>query len=416
MAPGDRPGVSCTQCHAGATVNSFGGNIRVAFPNGLTYTPGQTQDLTVTVSDPAAVVYGFEMTARQDAAPGSAQAGAFTAASGQRIVCSDNQAQPASGCGGNGVQWIEHSAPSMTGVFTVRWTAPAAGAGNVHIYVSGNAANGDNTSRGDHIYSAEYVLVPASTATTGVPTIRSVAPSVGGGTSIQSGSWITITGSNFAASDTTWDKSIVDSVYPTTLGGVTVAIDGKPAPISFVNAGQINALAPLDPLIGPASVVVSNATGSSAPASVQMDAESPGFFTFNNKYVAGLVLDSATAYQYLAPSGSLGSDAQSRAAKAGDTILLYGSGFGRTVTVLNPYMSSSVAYPLAHTGSDITLPTTTVTIGGQNAQVTFAGLVSPGVYQLNVVVPQGVAAGDQPVVLKLLSGPATTQQVFIPIQ
>jgi uncharacterized protein (TIGR03437 family) len=128
------------------------------------------------------------------------------------------------------------------------------------------------------------------------------------------------------------------------------------------------------------------------------------------------VLDSPTAFQYLAPAGSLGSGVQSRAAKAGDTILLYGTGFGRTTTLLNPSMSASVAYPLAHTGADITLPTTTVTIGGQPAQVTFAGLVGPGLYQLNVVVPQ-VAAGDQPVVLKLLSGGAsTTQQVFIPVQ
>lgn len=417
MAPGDRPGVSCAGCHVGAAINSMGGNIKVAFPNGLSYTPGQAQDLTVTISDPASVVYGFEMTARPDNAPNSGPAGSFTAGTGQRIVCSDNQAQPAGGCGGNGIQWIEHSTPSMTGVFTVRWTPPSAGAGNVHIYVSGNAANGDNTSRGDHIYSAEYVLVPASTATTGVPVIRSVAPAVGGGSAIESGSWITITGSNFAASDTTWDKSITtDNVYPTTLGGVTVSINGKPAPISFVNATQINALAPLDPAIGPASVIVSNATGSSAAATAQLDAQSPGFFTFADKYVAALVLDTgANSFQYLAPAGSLGGGVQSRAAKAGDTILLYGTGFGRTTTLLNPIMAASVAYPLAHTGADIQAPTTTVTIGGQAAQVTFAGIVSPGVYQLNVVVPQ-VAAGDQAVVLKLLSGPTTTQQVFIPVQ
>jgi uncharacterized protein (TIGR03437 family) len=414
MAPLDRPGISCTQCHAGVP-NSGGGNIRIAFPNGLSYTPGQAQTLTVTVSDATAAVYGFELTARMDNAPSTAQAGAFTAGTGQRIVCSDNQVQPAGGCGGSGIQWIEHSTPSLSGIFTVQWTPPSAGAGNVHFFVSGNAANGDNTPRGDHIYSAEYVLVPASTATTGVPTITAVGPAAGSGTTIQSCSWITITGTNFGTGQTTWDNAIVDNVYPTTLGGVTVSINGKPAPVSFVSATQINALAPLDPTVGPVPVVVSNATGSSTPSTVQIDAATPGFFTFNNKYVAGIVLDSGTAFQDLAPAGSLGSTVQSRAAKAGDTILLYGSGFGRTQTLLNPSMSASVAYPLAHTGPDITLPAATVTIGGQNAQVTFAGLVSPGLYQLNVVVPT-VAAGDQPVVLKLLSGPATTQQVFIPVQ
>jgi uncharacterized protein (TIGR03437 family) len=415
MAPGDRPGVSCTVCHVGAAVNSGGGSVHVAFPNGLTYTPGQPQDLTVTVSDPAAVVFGFEMTARADAAPNTTQAGAFTAGTDQRIVCADSQVQPASGCAGSGIQWIEHSKPSVSGVFSVRWTPPSAGAGNVHVYVSGNAANGDNTSRGDHIYSAEYVLVPASTVTAGAPTIRSVAPAVGGGSTIESCSWVTVAGTNFGTGQTTWDNAIVDNVFPTTLGGVTVSINGKPAPISFVSPTQINALAPLDNNIGPASVVVTNAAGSSAPASVQEDIAAPGFFTFSDRYVAGLVLDSATSYQYLAPAGSLGSSVQSRAAKAGDTILLYGTGFGRTTTPLNPFMSASVALPLAHTGADITAPTATVTIGGQAAQVTFAGVVAPGLYQLNVVVPQ-VPAGDQAVVLKLLSGPSTTQQVFIPVQ
>jgi uncharacterized protein (TIGR03437 family) len=38
------------------------------------------------------------------------------------------------------------------------------------------------------------------------------------------------------------------------------------------------------------------------------------------------------------------------------------------------------------------------------------------VYQINVVVPQGVASGDQPVTMKLLSGPSVPQTVFVPIQ
>ena len=68
MAPGDRPGQACTVCHGGAAnpVNSFGGNVRITFPNGLTYTPGQAQDLTVTVSDSSAATFGFELTARSD--------------------------------------------------------------------------------------------------------------------------------------------------------------------------------------------------------------------------------------------------------------------------------------------------------------------------------------------------------------
>jgi uncharacterized protein (TIGR03437 family) len=38
-----------------------------------------------------------------------------------------------------------------------------------------------------------------------------------------------------------------------------------------------------------------------------------------------------------------------------------------------------------------------VNIGGVAANVTFAGLVSPGEFQFNVVVPASLANGDQPI-------------------
>jgi uncharacterized protein (TIGR03437 family) len=42
--------------------------------------------------------------------------------------------------------------------------------------------------------------------------------------------------------------------------------------------------------------------------------------------------------------------------------------------------------------------TVTVTVGGVAALVDFAGLVAPGLDQINVVVPAGLPAGDQLVV------------------
>ena len=145
----------------------------------------------------------------------------------------------------------------------------------------------------------------------------------------------------------------------------------------------------------------------------------PGLFTFpqnQGRYAAAVVLDSASTFEYLAPAGLLGGSVQSRPAKAGDTILFYGTAFGPTATPLNPAMAASVAYPLAHTGPDITAPLAHITIGGQAAPLQFCGIVSPGVYQINAVVPQGVSSGDQEVKLTLLSGPSSPQTVFVPIQ
>jgi uncharacterized protein (TIGR03437 family) len=420
-APGDKPGVACTQCHVGTPLNGGGGSAQIVFPNGLTYTPGQTQTLSVVIMDAVAATYGFEMTARMDSAPATQQAGTFTPGPTQKVVCSDNQVRPAGGCGGSGIEWIEHTQPSFSNTIQVQWTPPAAASGNVHIYVACNATNGDNTRLGDHIYTANYVLTPASTATSGVPTVSAVVNAASGAATGEAGSWVTITGTNFGTTTTTWDNALNGIVYPTTLAGTTVAIDGRPAPISVVTSTQINALVPLTSTQGNVNVVVSNSVGSSKPATLTLATTSPGLFTFSQnqgRYAAAVVLDSSATngYQYLAPAGMLGSSAPSRPAKAGDTVLIFGTGFGPTTTVLNPELAASVAYPLAHSGGDITKPLAQVTIGGQAAQLLFCGIVSPGVYQINAVVPQGVSSGDQQMQVTLLSGAAVPQTVYVPIQ
>jgi len=421
MAPGDRPGQACTVCHGGAAnpVNSFGGNVRITFPNGLTYTPGKAQDLTVTVSDSSAATFGFELTARSDNAPSSAPAGTFSAGADQRVICSDGQITPSGGCtAGTGLSWIEHTAPSMTGVWTVHWSPPATASGPVHLFIAGNATNGDNRPTGDHIYAADYVLLPASVAMTGIPVISSIEGSAGATGSIQSSSWVTIRGSNFgAAAGTDWTKLISsDNVYPTTVGGVTVMINGKPAPISFVNDNQINAIVPQDTAVGSVQVIVSNATGLSSPKTVEMAADAPGFFTLDGRHVAGVVVDGAGGSALLAPAGSI-SGTTSRAAKAGETVTLFGSGFGRIQGAINPSLAQSFAIPLAHTTGDFQSTQAVLTIGGQPANISFIGMVSPGLYQINATVPQGLSAGDQLVVLTLLGGDSTGKQsVAIPIQ
>jgi uncharacterized protein (TIGR03437 family) len=42
-------------------------------------------------------------------------------------------------------------------------------------------------------------------------------------------------------------------------------------------------------------------------------------------------------------------------------------------------------------------PLPVIKIGGADATVTFAGLVLPGEFQFNVVVPSGAPDGDQPI-------------------
>src|SRR5579864_6550960 len=112
IAPGDKPGVSCTQCHTGTPLNGGGGSVRLVLPNGLTYTPGQAQNINIVINDAIAAIYGFEITARLESGPNTQQAGGFVPAANQKVVCSNNAVEPDStGCGGKGIEWLEHSQP-----------------------------------------------------------------------------------------------------------------------------------------------------------------------------------------------------------------------------------------------------------------------------------------------------------------
>jgi uncharacterized protein (TIGR03437 family) len=91
----------------------------------------------------------------------------------------------------------------------------------------------------------------------------------------------------------------------------------------------------------------------------------------------------------------------------GETIVLYANGFG---SVTPPVISGSL-------NQNGTLPTTPrVIIANNPATVTFAGLVSPGLYQLNIVVPSGTPAGDDYIYVTYSGATTPTQAYFLTAQ
>jgi uncharacterized protein (TIGR03437 family) len=93
-------------------------------------------------------------------------------------------------------------------------------------------------------------------------------------------------------------------------------------------------------------------------------------------------------------------------AQPGETVVLYANGFGATSV---PVVAG------APTQSGVLLPLPVVTIGGTQASVQFAGLVSPGLFQFNVVVPPGAASGDIPLTAAF-GGMSTQSGVVIAVQ
>jgi uncharacterized protein (TIGR03437 family) len=423
--PSENGGATCATsgCHTGTANDPTNkGSVTVAFPNGLTYVPGVTQELSVTVADPATSqqAYGFQLTARLHS-NASTMAGSFVFTDSTTVLMCANPAnlqndfQPLcnsasiKGCSlsTTGVcparmtaQYMEHSysgylaslSPPHNGSYTYRfnWTPPPTNVGTVDIWVAGNAGvGGPPSEKGDHIYTNKYTLTPSAGGP--LPAISSAG--VVNGASFQPGvvpnSWITIQGTNLALATDTWEKAIVNGKLPTTLDGVTVTVGGQPAFVYFISPNQINALAP-NIGTGSVSVTVATPNGSSTAVTAVSASVSPAFFSWpNGQPVATHSADNSWAVKNGTFAGTT-----TVPAKPGEAIILWGTGFGPA----NPAAPVGVQVPsdkIYYTAAPVT-----VTINGTAAAV-YATALSPGyagLYQVVVTVPPGVANGDFPLV------------------
>ncbi len=193
----------------------------------------------------------------------------------------------------------------------------------------------------------------------------------------------------------------------TTLGGATVTVTdsagaSQPAELLYVSSGQINYIIP-DGLAAGAATVAFNSGSSTQNQQIQLGPVAPGMFTFNAAgLVAGSVLrvsgdGTQTPENYYQVDGS-GEAVPVPINLGPDTdqvfLLLYGTGFRAAGTA-----------------------NTTMTIGGQNAQVSFAGPQGAfaGLDQANVLVPRSLA-GSGSVKLFLTALEQTANTVNISVQ
>ena len=226
-----------------------------------------------------------------------------------------------------------------------------------------------------------YTLAPAGGAAN-APSITSVA-TAGGASAIAPNTWVEIKGANLAPSGSNriWQASdFVGSQLPTQLDGVSATVAGLAAYVYFVSPSQVNILTPPGALPSNAPVRITTGPNTSPAFDAKGKAAAPGFFTFTGtNYVAAVHQDGS----YVGPATLY--PGKSSPAKPGETILIYGNGFGKTT-------ANVVPGSLVQSGS-IT-PPPVVRLGNTVATVSFAGLVSPGLYQLNVVIPADAVDGD----------------------
>jgi uncharacterized protein (TIGR03437 family) len=269
-------------------------------------------------------------------------------------------------------------------------TAGFAGDGGPALKAQLVGANGMSVDSLGNIYFADGNRIRVLSAPIAGPRIDAavVAANFGGGVSIAPGTWLEIYGEKLAPTTQTWATSDFNgNVAPNSLGGVKILVGGQPAFIDVISPGQVNAQVPDGAGSGNVTVQVVNPTGSSDPVVMTAADRSPALlappsFTSGGRYFAAALYTDGTfaGKANLVPGGSF------RPGHSGDTVILYGVGFGGVSPVTPPGTIATQA---------TSLPSVVVTLGGVNAPVFYAGQAGNfvGLDQIYVTVPSGVS-GD----------------------
>ncbi len=369
------------------------------------------QTLKITITDSTERKYGFQLTARANSNPKTTPAGLLIPGTDgfTQTLCADGSNAPAAGCtakNGGTLQWIEHTlngyeasnATPGSYTYTVSWMPPTTNIGNVTLYAAGNAVTGALVVTGTETYLTSLQLTP-SAGGGNTPALSGVVSDASFAGPISTGSWVALFGSNLAPTGDSrlWNTSteIVNGKFPTSLDGTSVMIDNKPAAIEFISPGQVNIQPPDDTAVGPVPVVITTSGGTSTAFTATYAQFAPGLFP---GAAAPYVVAQHADNSYVTPTTQ---------AKPGETIILWGTGFGPA----SPAVPSGQVF----SGASALANNVTATIGGQTATVAFAGVVGAGLVQINVTVPTGAANGDAPVVLTVggVSTQATNNMISI---
>jgi uncharacterized protein (TIGR03437 family) len=198
-------------------------------------------------------------------------------------------------------------------------------------------------------------------------------------------------------SATTGAGQATGSTLPTEVNGVGVTINGTAVPVSFVSNTQVTFLVPATLSTGTAQIQTTNNGLTSAAVTVNVDPLAPAFFTIGTNATSGNAYVAAE-HAGGTPIGPAAIITNATPAEPGETITLSATGFG-------PTLSSGEALAV----------TPSILIDGISADVTFAGLVGPGMYQIKVQVPPNVRLGQDVLVVGLSGNFETQPNAFLTI-
>ena len=255
---------------------------------------------------------------------------------------------------------------------------PALGAGVNAIALTVDASGKINVV---DIYNDVRLLSPV------IPlTVANAASNIAG--SIAPGEIVTLYGSGLGPSQLVQAVAASDGSFGTQLANTVVTIGGIAAPLLYVWNTQTAAIVPYEVSGSTVSVSVTYQGKSAASTSVAVAAAAPAIFTS----------DSSGKGQAAAINPDNSINSANTPAHVGDVIVLFATGEGQTSPSGRDGQPATAPLPYP------VLPVT-VTIGGQTAQVQYAGGAPgevAGVMQINVQIPSGIQTGDAvPVVVQI---------------
>jgi len=314
----------------------------------------------------------------------------------------------------NAVLLATLSSDNDNGVWTGSWTPSSPQADvPVRVFASRGQAFGGISTPANSV--VDVVVLPANTNSAAQPlgAVNGASFDTSNPGLVVPGGYVSIFGARMAD-----NAAQGGAPLPFTLGGAQLLLAGQPLPLLFVNASQVNGVIPQsEPLYTNIQLVVQRGNSVSVPVSAYVTDLQPGIFTVaQNGQGQGAILINGTAL-VAGPSG-VGQQPVSR----GQYIQIYATGLG---AVVGPGGAAPPADGQLAPVSPLfnTVATATVTIGGVNAPVPFAGL-APGfvwLYQVNAQVPSNAPVGSAiPVVLTMTDSngfsASSQQNVTIAVQ
>ena len=139
---------TCTSagCHDDGAVNTGSGSVQIIAPP--EYTPGTPLDILVRVEEAEREVFGFQV-----AVKAASTTDDYYDHAGRLELIDSTTTQLVTD------YYVTHMADGAAQQeWSVRWIPPEGETRDVTVYAAGNAADGDGSNRGDHIYTTQWTM------------------------------------------------------------------------------------------------------------------------------------------------------------------------------------------------------------------------------------------------------------------